>query len=92
MSFKIIWDQRTKDFLKKLDKTDAQRIIKKVNTITSDPIHYFDLLVDIKIYKLRVGDYRVLVDIDQANKNLIVIIIGHRKDIYKNLQNVFDKQ
>ncbi|MCZ7372487.1 MAG: type II toxin-antitoxin system RelE/ParE family toxin [Candidatus Methanoperedens sp.] len=33
-------------------------------------------------YKLRVGDYRVIMDID--NKNLIILVLkaGHRRNIY----------
>lgn len=35
------------------------------------------------IFKLRIGDYRILYDLDRANKTITFIKIGHRKDIYK---------
>jgi len=35
------------------------------------------------IFKLRIGDYRILYDMDQANKTITFVKIGHRKDIYK---------
>lgn len=35
------------------------------------------------IFKLRIGDYRFLYDLDRANKTITFIKIGHRKDIYK---------
>jgi len=34
-------------------------------------------------YRLRVGDYRVILDIDEGNLFILVIKIGHRKKIYK---------
>ncbi len=33
--------------------------------------------------RLRVGDYRIIYTIDEANKNVIITAIGHRKDIYE---------
>jgi len=34
-------------------------------------------------YRLRVGDYRVILDIDEGNLIILVIKIAHRKKIYK---------
>ncbi|HLC97737.1 MAG TPA: type II toxin-antitoxin system RelE/ParE family toxin [Candidatus Nanoarchaeia archaeon] len=89
MSYEIIWDRKTRDFLKKIHKEDAQRIIKKVNSIGEDPKHYLETLVDINAYKLRVGDYRVLIDIHEKERTLFIILIGHRKDIYKYIHRIW---
>ena len=50
--------------------------------LTLDPLHYGEpLRKSLKGYrKLRVGDYRVIYKIDE--QNVIVLAIGHRKDIY----------
>ena len=84
--YEVIWDDRARDFLRKIHKDDARRIIKKVNSIVDDPRHYLGVLVEIKSYKLRVGDYRALIDLDENKKTLSVMLIGHRKDIYKYVQ------
>ncbi|MBI2047005.1 type II toxin-antitoxin system RelE/ParE family toxin [Candidatus Pacearchaeota archaeon] len=34
--------------------------------------------------KLRIGDYRLVVDIDKANQTINILKIGHRKNIYEN--------
>jgi len=39
------------------------------NSIVGDPHHYLETLVEIKSYKLRVGDYRILVDIDGGQED-----------------------
>jgi len=85
MKYQIVWDKQSKDFLKKIDDKDAQRIIKKINSITENPRRYAETLVEISAYKLRIGDYRALVDIDENKKLLKVLFIGFRKNIYKYL-------
>lgn len=35
------------------------------------------------LYKLRVGNYRVIYELDYDKLEIIVHFIGHRKDIYK---------
>lgn len=34
-------------------------------------------------YRIRVGNYRVIYEIDDGKITVIVVAIGHRKDIYK---------
>jgi mRNA interferase RelE/StbE len=35
-------------------------------------------------YKLRVGDYRVIIDIDNKKLTILVLKAGHRKNIYND--------
>ncbi len=83
MSYKIIWEEKASGFLKSLNKPDIQRILKKVSSIADDPVHYLEPLVGISSYKLRVGDYRLLMDMDKGKLLLTIVFIGHRKDIYQ---------
>ena len=59
--------------------------MKKIRQTKVDPFSYFDKLTGINAYKLRVGDYRVIADIDKTEIKIIVVKIGHRKNIYKRL-------
>ena len=86
MTYEIHWDEKARDFLRKLHPEDAKRIIKKVNSIVDDPRHYLETLTDISSYKLKIGDYRVLIDLHETAKIISVVLIGHRKDIYKIIQ------
>ena len=36
-----------------------------------------------KAYKLRVGDYRVIYQLDRRHRTLMVLKIGHRREVYK---------
>jgi mRNA interferase RelE/StbE len=50
----------------------------------SEPHHFFERLVGRKDYKLRIGDYRVIADINDSSEGIEIALIGHRKKIYKN--------
>ena len=45
----------------------------------------FERLAERKDYKMRVGDYRVIVDIDHEERKIQVTLIDHRKRVYKRL-------
>ena len=34
-------------------------------------------------WRLRVGDYRVLYDIDDAKQTITIVHVGHRRDVYR---------
>jgi len=81
--YEIIFSQKAKKQLFKLDKAIQERIISALERIRIRPEAYITKLVGDPGYKLRVGDYRVIMDIDKGNLFVLIIKIGHRKDIYK---------
>ena len=85
MTFEIRWDKKALEFLRKLDRLISKRIVQKVDQIKSDPGRYLEPLKEIGGYKLRVGDYRVIIDVDWDAEIVFVLLIGHRKKIYKRV-------
>ena len=83
--FKIEWSERAEAELSKLPKDIASRIVNKVDSIKLDPFHFLKHYEGEDVYKLRIGDYRALIDVDFSDKILKIQIIGHRKNIYKRL-------
>jgi len=84
MKFSIIWNPVALKFLRKLPKEIAQRIVMKVRELEENPFHYLEHLENSDYYKLRVGDYRLLMDVDFRKKIMMVRVIDHRKNIYKH--------
>ena len=80
--YEIILTDIAKKQLSKLEKHLQERIAKTLERIKIRPEAYIKKLVDDPGYSLRTGDYRIILDID--NKKLIVLVlkIGHRKNIY----------
>lgn len=91
MSFFLDVSNEAKARLIKLKKRDpelARRIIKKFDTILANPYH-FDILTG-DLYDARkapVGKkYRIVFDIYEKDKSVIILLFGHREDIYTDTE------
>ena len=83
--YKIAIDNKAMESLEKLPKTIAQSILKKIQETKENPHRYFIKLTNRTDYKLRVGDYRILADIEDNELKILVIHIGHRSNVYKQI-------
>jgi len=80
---KLIFDEEAIRFLNKLPKNISKRIFNKIQETKENPHRYFIKLTNRQEYKLRIGDYRVIADINDSEIIIYVIKIGHRSKIYK---------
>ena len=71
-------------YLKRIQPKSRQRIFEELDKLLSDPTQVdFKKLKGRSGYRLRVGDYRVLIEIKREERLLIITNIGPRGDIYK---------
>ncbi|MBI5880928.1 type II toxin-antitoxin system RelE/ParE family toxin [archaeon] len=82
--YEIVFSESAVKQLHKLEKDAQQRIIAALERIRIKPESYVTKLVGEPGFRLRVGDYRVIMDLDKGKLMILIIKIGHRKDIYKN--------
>ena len=66
-----------------LEKGSKRRIAAALERIRIKPELYVTKLVGDPAYKLRVGDYRVLMDIYKGKLIILVLKVGHRKNVYR---------
>jgi len=69
--------------LHKLKKDIQSRIISALERCKVRPYPHIKKLVGNPYFGLRVGDYRVILDIKRDKLIILVIDVGHRKNIYK---------
>ena len=72
--------------LARLDKPEARRIVQRINWLASNlgTVRPEALSGDLAGFcKLRIGDFRVVYEILDAEQTLLVHAIGHRRDIYR---------
>jgi len=81
--YELIFDKKAINFLLKLEKKDKTRIWNKLEKCKSEPFRYLKHLENTKGYKLRVGEYRIIIDVDNGIKILNILKIGNRKNIYE---------
>lgn len=71
--------------LEKLPKNIQKRIIKKLDFYCYQqlPLQFAEPLVDKRLgsYRFRIGEYRVVFDVER--NQIIVLLVGHRKEIYR---------
>jgi len=84
--YSVDFTRGAEDDLACLGAPIAQRVLKKLRWFAEN----FEALTPEPltgqwhgVFKLRVGDYRVLYTFDQANQNIIVHFIKHRREVYK---------
>jgi len=78
-------DAATKE-LGKLDKSVARRIVERVDWLAENlkSVHLKTLTEEFEgLFKLRVGDYRVIYELIHNEQMIIVHVIGHRREIYR---------
>jgi len=82
----IKWTRTAQRHLEKIAKKDknlAQRIVSKIDELSQGPFAYIRRLSGHPLYKLRVGNYRVLMSIESEKMIILVVELGHRSKIYK---------
>ena len=82
--YDIILAKKVEKFLDKLEFKDREKIILALNKLRIRPEAYLTRLIGEKAYKFRVGNYRLIVDLNKNQLFILIIKIGHRKNIYKN--------
>ncbi len=80
--YEIVYSNSARKFLKKLPKQNQEHILSVLERARIRPEIHFERLVGDKIYKLRAGKYRIIADIYNKELIILVIKIGHRKNIY----------
>jgi len=83
--YTVIISKKADGQLRKLEKDIQERILSVLERVRTRPETHFQRLVGSDTYKLRVGDYRIIADIDKGNLIVLVLEIGHRKNIYDRL-------
>lgn len=87
MNYKILFTEKAKKQLKKLDKHTAALIIgwleKNIEGCENPRIHGKGLVENKSgQWRYRIGDYRVICEIEDQKITVLVLKIGHRREIY----------
>ena len=82
--YKILFSKESEDYFNKLDNSIKKRVGKKIEMLKENPHIGIPLTANLAgFWKLRIGDYRIIYQIKDAELLIFVIKIGHRKNIYK---------
>jgi mRNA interferase RelE/StbE len=81
--YSIVIDRPAQKQLGKIPPPHFNRIVKSINELATDPRPLeCKKLTGRPAYRIRIGNYRVIYNIEDRILAVFVIEIGHRKDIY----------
>ena len=82
MNYTLKWHPQAFKVLEKLPKETIQRVLNKFDLVIEEPFRFLEHYEGDKLFKLRIGDYRALVEVDIQNKIVLVKVFDHRSKIY----------
>ena len=87
MKYRIEVKRSAAKALKKIPKSDQKRISKKIDNFAENlpSPDTSKMKGNNPFHKIRVGDYRIVYEIQDDILLILIIKIGHRKDIYRKL-------
>ncbi|KAF5426027.1 mRNA interferase RelE/StbE [Candidatus Methanomarinus sp.] len=81
MRFQIIWSESAANELRKMERTVSKRVFKKISQLSENPFLNVTKLVGVPYFRLRVGDFRIIIDIQKNKLQVLIIKVGHRKRV-----------
>lgn len=84
--YKVNVERKASKFLHKQDALIQKQIIQKLRELEHDPrpAGYKHLQGKKDLYRVRCGDYRIIYTIRDNQLLVLVVQIGHRRDVYRN--------
>jgi len=69
--------------MRKLDPSIRRRVLAKVEEAAPDPFRFAKQLAGSPYWRLRVGDWQVILEIDQGAIRILILEVKHRKTAYR---------
>jgi len=87
VKYKIQLKRSVVKTLKSLPRIEVKKIGKKIDSLGQNPVPKDSKKIkgEKDLYRVRVGDYRILYFFQNSALTVLVIRVGHRKDIYNDL-------
>jgi len=86
-SYRIRTTKRFLRHLKRLGREERERVLDAVREVSERPYLGSSLIFDERrLYKFRVGDYRLVYEVDEDEKAVLFLVVGHRRRVYQELK------
>jgi len=88
MEYKVLLHPKANSFLENADADLQNRIRKNLLVLSYQP-EKGEKLKHSDFWRLRIGDYRAIYEIDRNNNRVIILFIGHRSEVYDDFSRLF---
>jgi mRNA interferase RelE/StbE len=88
VTFKVLLQPKAAKELQKIEKQIRTRIIESAKQLCESPNKLGKPLKQSDYLSLRVGDYRVIYEINQDKKQAVILFIGYRSKVYDDFSKM----
>ncbi len=84
MTYSVEFAPLARRQMKKLPREIQIRIIERVEELASNPrsVGVKKLVSEDNLYRVRVGEYRAVYQIRDRELVVLIVIVGHRREVY----------
>ena len=84
-SYSIVYKPSVEKDLRSLPRSTVMRVIKQIDMLGNNPISRSSVKLTASkgLYRIRVGDYRIVYGVDQDAKQVTIHYVRHRRDVYR---------
>lgn len=84
MAYRITYLPKAEKAIAKLPRHVQTRVLERIAKLADDPRPSGSIkLTDSVLYRLRVGDYRILYTIDDGKLIVLIVDVDDRKNVYR---------
>jgi len=87
VSYNIIFKPSVEKDLRALSKSVISRVMKQIEALKDNPLprRSIKLAGAERLYRIRIGDYRVVYGLDRETKQVVIHYVRHRREVYRDL-------
>ena len=86
-SYKVAFKPSVEKDLAHLSKKVVTRILRRIELLTEQPFSKQSIKLEGSeaLYRIRIGDYRIIYGVDTDAKQIVVHHVRHRREAYRRL-------
>jgi mRNA interferase RelE/StbE len=85
-SYELVFKKSVAKDLRAFPNQDVKRIMQRIRTLADDPRPAgCEKLSGQERYRVRQGVYRIVYEIEDDKLTVLVVKVGHRRDVYRNI-------
>ena len=84
MNYEIFIERSAQQSLSKIPRLYQDRLVEAIHKLRRNPRPVgVQKLIGRNAWRIRVGNYRVIYEIDDDQSKVLVVVTGHRRDVYR---------
>jgi len=88
LTYKVLLQPKAAKALQKIDDMNKKRIKKKLVELAGDLYKSGEPLIPADFLKIRIGDYRAIYEIDSTKKEVVILFVWHRSNVYDEFSKI----